>query len=93
MEKHGGLQVVILEYILHHRINCKRKPILLRVGIKILPLLLEQQGRHIIHAVGVRPLLTSHSSDVIEVVARENLRELWDLEDGEIITIHLANVV
>ncbi|MCE7737229.1 MAG: DUF120 domain-containing protein [Candidatus Heimdallarchaeota archaeon] len=35
-----------------------------------------------INAVAVRPLLTRHDSSVAEIVAHENIRELWDLEDG-----------
>lgn len=39
-------------------------------------------NNNVIDAVAVRPLLTRHDSSVAEIVAHENIREFWHLEDG-----------
>jgi riboflavin kinase len=41
----------------------------------------------ILHCVGVRPLLTSHDKNIIEVVSDVNIREHWELYNSENVTI------
>ncbi len=51
-------------------------------GIVMIPLSLKCDNDTIVRAIGIRPLLTNHSSQVLEVIASDNLRQFWSMEDG-----------
>lgn len=60
-------------------------------GIILIPLRLECDNDQIsVKAVGIRPLLTNHNTDVLEVIARENLRKFWDIDDGRSLKLIVA---
>lgn len=40
-------------------------------------------GKPSIPAVGVRPLLTTHQSDILEIVSATHLRSLFNVTDGD----------
>lgn len=44
------------------------------------------------HSVIVRPLLTSHSSETIEIVSSICFRKLWGLQDGDELTVILEDL-
>jgi len=44
------------------------------------------------HSVIVRPLLTSHSSETIEIVSSICFRNLWGLQDGDELTVILEDL-
>ena len=57
--------------------------------IIVIRLKIGDNGRSV-NCVGVRPKLTSHDQSILEVVARDNIRELWGVKDGDEIEIMLS---
>lgn len=57
--------------------------------IVVIRLKIGDNGRSV-KCVGVRPKLTSHDQSILEVVARDNIRELWGVKDGDEIEIMLS---
>ncbi len=55
-------------------------------AIATLPIRLSN-GEHERFSVIVRPLLTSHQSEIIEIVSSICFREEWGLEDGDTLTV------
>lgn len=49
-------------------------------GIIVLPVLLSCDGSEV-NALLIRPLLTRHTSQIVEAVAVKNLRKLWNIKN------------
>jgi len=59
-------------------------------GIVIVPVRIKSNGTSI-DSVAVRPYLTTHDSDVVELVATKHLRKVLDLEDGDTVSFELID--
>jgi riboflavin kinase len=42
-----------------------------------------KHSNHYLNCVGVRPLLTTHDIDILEVVCDKNIREFWGLQNND----------
>ena len=60
-----------------------------RVGAIIVTKITLRKKDEILECMAVRPLKTSHSSGIIEIVSDKHIRDFWDLTDGDKVLIDL----